>query len=258
MLRRHPSTAFGSVHVFPGGVVDAADHDPALDARCPGLDDADASARLGVAERRSGVLGGGRPRGLRGGRRAPRPHADGRARALRRPPRRRGPLRRAPARAATPASARSSTSSPPRTSRSPSDDVRYFAHWITPEGEPKRFDTRFFLARAPEGQAYAHDDGELIGSEWVRPADALAPPPGRRLRHDRPHHREPPGHRPVRDLRRAARRPRPRPPPRAPTGTAVTDRRRRRGPGAAGRSSRRGQRAEPAGAPHRRQQPRAA
>ena len=53
------------------------------------------------------------------------------------------------------------------------DCVRYFAHWITPEGEPKRFDTRFFLARAPEGQAYAHDDAELIGSEWVRPADAL-------------------------------------------------------------------------------------
>jgi hypothetical protein len=53
------------------------------------------------------------------------------------------------------------------------DCVRYFAHWITPEGEPKRFDTRFFLARAPEGQAYAHDDTELIGSEWVRPADAL-------------------------------------------------------------------------------------
>ena len=54
------------------------------------------------------------------------------------------------------------------------DQVRYFSHWITPEGEPKRFDTRFFLARAPEGQAYAHDDQELIGSEWVRPADALA------------------------------------------------------------------------------------
>ena len=32
----------------------------------------------------------------------------------------------------------------------------------------------FFLARAPEGQAYAHDDQEIIGSEWVRPGDALA------------------------------------------------------------------------------------
>ena len=54
------------------------------------------------------------------------------------------------------------------------DEVRYFSHWITPEGAPKRFDTRFFLARAPEGQAYAHDDEEIIGSEWVRPVDALA------------------------------------------------------------------------------------
>ena len=76
---------------------------------------------------------------------------------------------------------------PTRTSCSPSMTCATSSHWITPEGEPKRFDTRFFLARAPEGQAYAHDDGELIGSEWVRPADALAPPPGGRLRHDRPH-----------------------------------------------------------------------
>ncbi len=53
------------------------------------------------------------------------------------------------------------------------DEMRYVAHWITPEGAPKRFDTRFFLARAPDGQAYVHDDAELIGSEWVRPADAL-------------------------------------------------------------------------------------
>ena len=48
MLRRHPRTAFGSVHVFPGGVVDRADHAPDLDDRCPGLSDAEASARLGV------------------------------------------------------------------------------------------------------------------------------------------------------------------------------------------------------------------
>ena len=76
MLRRHPSTAFGSVHVFPGGVVDAADHDVALDERCPGLDDAAASARLGVPDRRPGVLGGGRPRGVRGGRGAAGPRRD--------------------------------------------------------------------------------------------------------------------------------------------------------------------------------------
>ena len=33
-----------------------------------------------------------------------------------------------------------------------SDLLRPLAHWITPEVEPKRFDTRFFLARLPEGQ----------------------------------------------------------------------------------------------------------
>ena len=173
MLRRHPSTAFGSVHVFPGGVVDAADHDAALDARCPGLDDADGSARLGVPSGRPGLLGGGGARGVRGGRRAPRPHRGRRApcASTTTPTSRLGSTRTGAR--STPASARSSTCSPPRTSASPLDDVHYFAHWITPEGEPKRFDTRFFLARAPEGQAYAHDDGELIGSEWVRPADAL-------------------------------------------------------------------------------------
>jgi 8-oxo-dGTP pyrophosphatase MutT (NUDIX family) len=49
-----------------------------------------------------------------------------------------------------------------------------FAHWITPKLRSKRFDTRFFLARAPEGQIGIHDDRELVDSRWVRPVDALA------------------------------------------------------------------------------------
>ncbi len=53
------------------------------------------------------------------------------------------------------------------------DQIFYNAHWITPLGEPRRFDTRFFLARAPEAQEPLHDDGETIASLWVRPADAL-------------------------------------------------------------------------------------
>ena len=153
----------------PGRRGGRADHDAALDERCPGLDDADASAQLGVPS-------GGRAFWVAAVREAFEEAgvllartADGRLRALRRPPDVEARFDAPPARARTPASARSSTSSPPRTSRSRVDDVHYFAHWITPEGEPKRFDTRFFLARAPEGQAYAHDDGEIIGSEWVRP-----------------------------------------------------------------------------------------
>ena len=32
------------------------------------------------------------------------------------------------------------------------DQLGYFAHWITPEEQPLRFDTRFFVAMAPLGQ----------------------------------------------------------------------------------------------------------
>ena len=172
MLRRHPSTAFGSVHVFPGGVVDEIDHDVALDPRCPGLDDAQASTLLGTDE-------GGRAFWIAAVREAfeeagvllactsagdyvrfdHHPDVEARFDAHRRA------LHAGGCTLLDVLDAEDLTL--------PLSDVHYVAHWITPTSEPKRFDTRFFLARAPEGQAYAHDDGELIGSEWVRPADAL-------------------------------------------------------------------------------------
>jgi 8-oxo-dGTP pyrophosphatase MutT (NUDIX family) len=49
-----------------------------------------------------------------------------------------------------------------------------FAHWITPDNMPKRFDTHFFLAAAPEGHAGAHDGRESVDSVWIRPRDAIA------------------------------------------------------------------------------------
>jgi 8-oxo-dGTP pyrophosphatase MutT (NUDIX family) len=52
--------------------------------------------------------------------------------------------------------------------------MHYFGHWITPEGSPRRYDTRFFLAAAPENQTPLHDDHEVIANEWLRPADGLA------------------------------------------------------------------------------------
>jgi 8-oxo-dGTP pyrophosphatase MutT (NUDIX family) len=48
-----------------------------------------------------------------------------------------------------------------------------YAHWITPEIETRRFDTRFFLARLPEGQVPVHDRMELTESRWLTPAFAL-------------------------------------------------------------------------------------
>ena len=54
-------------------------------------------------------------------------------------------------------------------------EIRYCAHWVTPVGEgTRRFDTRFFLAAAPDDQEGAHDDIETVHSRWVRPTQAIA------------------------------------------------------------------------------------
>ena len=52
-------------------------------------------------------------------------------------------------------------------------DWAYFSHWLTPPGQPRRFDTRFFVALAPDGQEGSHDQTETVHSMWVRPQDAL-------------------------------------------------------------------------------------
>jgi 8-oxo-dGTP pyrophosphatase MutT (NUDIX family) len=49
-----------------------------------------------------------------------------------------------------------------------------WARWVTPEFEPRRFDTYFFLAVMPEGQDPRDVSGEADHTMWVRPADALA------------------------------------------------------------------------------------
>jgi len=48
-----------------------------------------------------------------------------------------------------------------------------YAHWITPEALPKRFDTWFFLAAAPPDQLGAHDGKESTDSIWVAPREAV-------------------------------------------------------------------------------------
>ena len=48
-----------------------------------------------------------------------------------------------------------------------------FARWITPVGAPRRYDTRFFVAAAPDGHEGEHDGSELVASAWMRPADVL-------------------------------------------------------------------------------------
>lgn len=70
-----------------------------------------------------------------------------------------------------------------------SDLLRPFAHWITPEVEPRRFDTRFFVAELPAGQVCRDAGSEADARLWVRPQAALdeelamMPPTATALRH---------------------------------------------------------------------------
>lgn len=71
------------------------------------------------------------------------------------------------------------------------DALTYFAHWITPSAEPRRYDTRFFLAVLPAGQEPRFDAHETVDQVWATPRQALAragelalPPPQVRSLHE--------------------------------------------------------------------------
>jgi 8-oxo-dGTP pyrophosphatase MutT (NUDIX family) len=48
-----------------------------------------------------------------------------------------------------------------------------WVRWVTPEVSPRRFDARFYLARAPEGQEPKVDGREAIEGLWITPRGAL-------------------------------------------------------------------------------------
>ncbi len=54
------------------------------------------------------------------------------------------------------------------------DALRYFSFWETPLRRPKRWATRFFLAKLPPGQDAEHDGNELIDSRWITATEALS------------------------------------------------------------------------------------
>ncbi len=55
----------------------------------------------------------------------------------------------------------------------PDAELHRYSRWITPAQVTVRFDTHFFVARAPEGAEATPDGGECVGAQWVRPRDAL-------------------------------------------------------------------------------------
>ena len=53
------------------------------------------------------------------------------------------------------------------------DLLRPWANWITPAGETRRYDTRFFVAAAPEGQTADGETSEAASVAWQTPEEAL-------------------------------------------------------------------------------------
>ena len=173
MVRRNLNSDFvGGAYVFPGGSVDLADGGAEAEAACAGRSDAEASALLGVPSgglaywvavvretfEEAGLLLAERPGG------PPLLAGDAAEEA-----------RFVSERAAVNAGTRRFLDLC-RDERLllGVGDIHYFAHWITPRGAPRRFDTRFFVAAAPPGQRAAHDAGETIAEIWISPHEALA------------------------------------------------------------------------------------
>jgi len=164
MLRRTGNASFAAgMYVFPGGKVDDADHAAELEPFCRGLDDAAASTQLGIESgglaywvasirecfEEAGILLAER--------------RDGSALEIGDDDRH---------------SVHDGSLSMVELCRR--DDLildlsttQYVDHWITPVGEQRRFDTRFFVTEAPADQEGLHDDKETVESSWIRPRRAL-------------------------------------------------------------------------------------
>ena len=54
------------------------------------------------------------------------------------------------------------------------DRLFSFARWITPAANPRRWDTRFLVARVPAGQEPVADGTETVSCAWMTPPAALA------------------------------------------------------------------------------------
>jgi 8-oxo-dGTP pyrophosphatase MutT (NUDIX family) len=159
--RRADVRFMGGAYVFPGGKLDEADADP--DVPCD-LDASAASARLGEPD-------GARARGL---------HVAAARECLEEA----GVLLvREPVDAATVAALRRACDQD-KQPLGPLLRARGLtlalgalvplARWITPRGETRRFDARFFLAAAPPEAEAVHDAGETVASAWLSPREALA------------------------------------------------------------------------------------
>jgi len=161
----------GGAHVFPGGTLEVADGSAKIAELCSGRDDADASAQIGVSSgglafwvaavresfEEAGILlayaADEKPVSFSD------PEVAARFQACREALNRKeqtllGICRDEGLTLAL-------------------DRIHYFSHWITPEGVPRRYDTRFFIAEAPVDQTAHNDGSETVENRWIAPEKAL-------------------------------------------------------------------------------------
>jgi 8-oxo-dGTP pyrophosphatase MutT (NUDIX family) len=159
MVKRHHQIDFASgALVFPGGKTAPGDHDPAWDERCTGFDACPEDQRalriaaIREAYEESAILLARTADGAWAA-------LDERAGAARDPV---------------------AKGERPFLDLVRELDVRLdlgaltrFARWVTPAMMPKRFDTWFYVAVAPEEQLAECDGWETVDAEWIAPGEAL-------------------------------------------------------------------------------------
>jgi 8-oxo-dGTP pyrophosphatase MutT (NUDIX family) len=139
MIRRHAKSSFvPDAWVFPGGVVEASDHD---------LGDGTALGTMRVAAARelfeeSGIWLG-----------PPLDDAEAKRRAL--------------------LAGETTFAELVREAPLHLDDLVWTSRWITPVGVPKRFDTYFFLARAGRDAVASAENVEAVEALWIAPSEAI-------------------------------------------------------------------------------------
>ena len=165
IVKRSSRSSFGSLYVFPGGKLDPEDTERDLYACCEGMNDEEASARLGIEN-------------------------DGLSfwiACIRECFEETGVLLTNPSDSLIQEYEKLSSLRKQLNNKEISfkdiciseslrlrtNNIVPCAHWITPAIEPKRFDTRFFLAKVNAKQLASHDGFELTESFWIKPKDAL-------------------------------------------------------------------------------------
>jgi len=162
MLKRHENAVFSGALVFPGGRLDPEDEADALIARCRPVAGVDRAAmRYRVAAIRESY----EEVHLLLARRAGEDDLLSAAALDRSEVETGGRLGHAPHLRDLLAGGRIELAT---------DQLVPFGRWVTPDRSPRRFDTMFFLARAPVGQVVRPDGREAVSAAWLTPAKFLA------------------------------------------------------------------------------------